>query len=250
MLKDVSDGDSSGHRLRRREYRNGVSPLAAVDGNGHETAVKRVKRSGANRYYRVQQQQNYNTTTILLLLFVIIAALIGVFEWLALYKLPEAQEAQLTDESWESEVQEGGTALKDDSEDSNDNKNSRVYNYVQDDPDKEPILKILRQAGINTTHLDLETYQQLPTWSQVQRLFGTEPRIFGLGENEENCAAFRNSTDPTVRFFGIAGAFNSGTNLLASLMSQNCQITERMLVYGEKSKGVRWQVPWYVSNFL
>jgi hypothetical protein len=113
--------------------------------------------------------------------------------------------------------------------------------------EKEPILRILRQAGVDTDELEKSVYDQLPTWSQVQALFGTEPVIYGMGNNDDDdshCAAFRNSTDPTIRFFGIAGMFNSGTNLLASLMSQNCQITERMLVYGEKSKGVRWQVPW------
>jgi hypothetical protein len=31
------------------------------------------------------------------------------------------------------------------------------------------------------------------------------------------------------------------TNLLSELMIQNCQISERMKVYGVKSKGMRWQ---------
>jgi hypothetical protein len=269
MLTDTSEGDSSGHRLRRRElYRNGVTTSVSHNGtngashhhngNSHSNGVdanhhKRVKRT--LRYYRVQHEQNnYNATTILLILFVLVAALIGVLEWLSIYKLPNyLQETTTTEDSsssaWEETELPAGLLPKEEEELEVLHNNNRPlnYNYVQDDPDKEPILTILRQAGINTTMLDYDTYQSLPPWSQIQRLFGTEPRIYGLGDNDqENCAAFRNSTDPTIRFFGIAGAFNSGTNLLASLMIQNCQITERMLVYGEKSKGVRWQVPWYV----
>ena len=106
--------------------------------------------------------------------------------------------------------------------------------------DKGPILKILSQAGIEVTDLDVETLKALPTWSQIQRLFGDRPRILGL----ETCQAFRESVDPSVKFFGTAGTFNTGTNLLAELMIQNCQITERMKVYGNESKGMRWQVPW------
>ena len=37
------------------------------------------------------------------------------------------------------------------------------------------------------------------------------------------------------------GTFNTGTNLLAELMIQNCQITERMIANGAQSKGIRWQ---------
>lgn len=106
--------------------------------------------------------------------------------------------------------------------------------------DKGPILKILSQAGIEVTDLDVATLKALPTWSQIQRLFGDRPRILGL----ETCQAFRESVDPSVKFFGIAGTFNTGTNLLSELMTQNCQITERMKVYGNQSKGMRWQVPW------
>jgi hypothetical protein len=109
--------------------------------------------------------------------------------------------------------------------------------------DKGPILEILFQAGIeieNKDAMDQETLDLLPTWTQVQNLYGSEPKIYGL----ERCEEFRNAVEPTTRFFGIAGTFNTGTNLIADLMEFNCQITERMEVYGEKSKGVRWQVPW------
>lgn len=114
---------------------------------------------------------------------------------------------------------------------------------LQNVDDKGPILEILTQAGIkieSEDDLDQETLDKLPTWTQVQKLYGTEPKIYGL----ERCEEFRNAIEPTTRFFAIAGTFNTGTNLIHDLMRLNCQITERMEVYGEKSKGIRWQVPW------
>jgi hypothetical protein len=73
--------------------------------------------------------------------------------------------------------------------------------------DKGPILAILEQAGIDTLNdLDAETLNALPTWSQIQQMIGDKPIIHGL----ETCQAFRDSIDPTVKFFGIAGTFNTG----------------------------------------
>ncbi|KAI2502618.1 hypothetical protein MHU86_11812 [Fragilaria crotonensis] len=113
-----------------------------------------------------------------------------------------------------------------------------------DDPiidfDKEQIYEILEQAGVQKHQMDLETRRKLPTWTKIQQLYGTEPKIYGL----ERCEAFTSRIEPSVSFFGIAGTFNSGTNLLAELLIQNCQITKRMEVYGEDQRGIRWQVPW------
>lgn len=74
---------------------------------------------------------------------------------------------------------------------------------------KEPILDILQQAGLQIEDLDQQSIDELPTWSQIQSLYGNEPRILGL----ETCAAFREGVDAKTRFFGVAGTFNSGTNL-------------------------------------
>jgi hypothetical protein len=83
--------------------------------------------------------------------------------------------------------------------------NQGLYNL----DDKGPILKILQQAGLEIQDLDQQSIDELPTWSQIQRLYGKEPRIVGL----ETCEAFREGVDARTRFFGVAGAFNSGTNL-------------------------------------
>lgn len=108
------------------------------------------------------------------------------------------------------------------------------------DQDREEIYNILRQARIDPAKLSNEQKRRLPTWSTVTRLYGDVPKIHGL----DTCEKFRNITEPSLTFLAMAGTFNSGTNLLASLMIRNCQITERMKVYGEKQKGMRWQVKW------
>jgi len=109
--------------------------------------------------------------------------------------------------------------------------------------DKGQLMEILTQAGLdikNEDDLDQETIDLLPTWTRIKNLYGPKPIILGL----ERCEDFRNRVEPTTRYFGMAGTFNTGTNLIADLMKFNCEIVERMEVYGNKSKGVRWQVPW------
>lgn len=112
---------------------------------------------------------------------------------------------------------------------------------------KEPILRILRDAGIT---IDNETtLRELPSWSDVTRLYGSRPRILYGGVEASaaasmTCEAFRNHSDPAEHFIGTAGNFNSGTNLLSELLIANCQMKKRMEKYGAENKGIRWQVPW------
>ena len=127
------------------------------------------------------------------------------------------------------------------------NKNAKVeankyahMTWQEVDHDKEPIYEILEQAGIYRRTLNKATRAQLPTWTHVVKEYGDHPLIYGL----EQCEAFVADHDRTISFFGIAGTFNSGTNLLAELLIQNCQISERMEKYGEDQRGIRWQVPW------
>lgn len=102
--------------------------------------------------------------------------------------------------------------------------------------DKRPILNILQQAGLQIEDLDQRTIDELPTWSHIQRLYGDEPRIVGL----ETCEAFRESVDARTRFFGVAGTFNSGTNLGMNwvLSLASCcpvDISDVRLVHGSDS---------------
>ena len=106
---------------------------------------------------------------------------------------------------------------------------------------KGQIFEILRQAGIDYRTLTKTQRYRLPTWAQVTKLYGERPHIVGL----ETCRDYnRLVLDKSMAFYGAAGVFNSGTNLLAQLLIKNCQIVERMEKYGYDSRGMRWQVPW------
>jgi hypothetical protein len=88
-----------------------------------------------------------------------------------------------------------------------------IPSFVLQDPERQPILKILREAGYDFNDTKIftpETLDSLPKWSEVLELYG-EPKILGL----ETCQAFREKVDdPTLRELGVAGLFSSGTNTL------------------------------------
>ena len=91
--------------------------------------------------------------------------------------------------------------------------------------DKGPILSILLQAGIFIPRVPSSTLEALPTWSLVQQTLGSQPRIWGL----ETCQDYQRmvpsvSSSSLQRYYGIAGMFNSGTNLLSMLLYENCQL--------------------------
>ena len=103
---------------------------------------------------------------------------------------------------------------------------------------KERILAIIQDAGIS--FIDNETLQELPTWQEIVDLYGPEPLIYGL----DQCKDFQTHSPSYDHFCSTAGTFNSGTNLMAELLIANCQMKDRMIKYGYKNKGIRWQVPW------
>jgi hypothetical protein len=105
---------------------------------------------------------------------------------------------------------------------------------------KEPIYALLREAGVDPESLGADTLQQLPSWDEVTRLYGDRPILVGL----DTCERFRQQSDPAEHLIGVAGTFNTGTNLLAELLIQNCYIPERTQRYGPVSRGMRWQVPY------
>lgn len=103
---------------------------------------------------------------------------------------------------------------------------------------KEEVIKILEEAGEN--NLDDATIERLPTWKEIVDIYGGEPKIFGL----DTCATFQTTIDPQESFLAPAGAFNSGTNLMAELLIANCHLPARQRKHGINSRGVRWQVNW------
>ena len=103
---------------------------------------------------------------------------------------------------------------------------------------KKRIIHILKQGGVD--HLDDATLELLPTWQAVVDIYGNEPKIFGL----DTCGTFQTTIPPSEAVLGVAGVFNSGTNLLAELLVANCHLSAREKKYGYKNKGIRWQVNW------
>lgn len=95
---------------------------------------------------------------------------------------------------------------------------------------------MLAEAGVH--NISEESLNQLPTWEQVVELYGDSPKIVGL----ETCHEFRDTIDPTEALVGLAGTFNSGTNLLAELLWSNCVLTKRFKTYNHY--GFKWQVNW------
>jgi hypothetical protein len=112
---------------------------------------------------------------------------------------------------------------------------------IVNDPERSRLVQLLRDAQLDLEGIPLETLQQLPKWSEVTALYGTEPVILGL---EDSCTSFQRLPDPAEHFVSTAGTFNTGTNLMAELLIQNCQMPARMAKYGADNHGVRWQVLW------
>jgi hypothetical protein len=100
---------------------------------------------------------------------------------------------------------------------------------------KEPILALLRDAGIQD--IDIRVVQLLPTWNQVEALYGKNgPILEGLAQ----CDFFRNNYGGKV--WGIAGMFDSGTNLAANYLESNCIMPSTST--DKDSFDILWEVPW------
>jgi hypothetical protein len=86
--------------------------------------------------------------------------------------------------------------------------------------------------------LEQTVIDSLPLWSTVVKLYGDQPVIVGL----DTCEAFRGTGDPADHFLGVAGTFNTGTNLMSELFIANCRMPARMAKFGKVNRGIRWQV--------
>jgi hypothetical protein len=108
---------------------------------------------------------------------------------------------------------------------------------------KGPIINLIREAGIDFDPVeDADLLEELPDWDDVVTMYGDKPVLYGI--NEKNCERFQQHSDPGEHLVGVAGTFNTGTNLMAELLIHNCMMPERMKKYGRKNVGIRWQVPW------
>jgi hypothetical protein len=105
--------------------------------------------------------------------------------------------------------------------------------------DRQAILDIIIRAGLS---VDSAVIPYLPSWSEVERLYGAKPIVYGL----EGCTAFRARVPAKHRFVGVAGQMNTGTNALSKYLTENIAITEN----SDKTKGVLWTVPWYKHSWI
>jgi hypothetical protein len=97
---------------------------------------------------------------------------------------------------------------------------------------------LLENAGVNVKDLPEDKQREIPTWPQVVALYGDQPVFVGL----ETCAPFKASGGgPSEHYIGVAGTFNTGTNLLSELLIANCRNPARQFKHGRASRGVRWQ---------
>ena len=119
------------------------------------------------------------------------------------------------------------------------NKSREFYEFVlppidMGNDESNRIRMTLRRAGIM---VDEKLQAQLPSWTEMTSLYGSQPNIIGL----ERCEEFRHSlAKPSDALIGPAGMFNTGTNFLEQMLHLNCQIPDSTI----STNGMRRNVPW------
>lgn len=111
---------------------------------------------------------------------------------------------------------------------------SRVV-HLDEDVDNDSSNSFFKSLfGKSGFKIDEETLKSIPSHTEFVKLYGPRPIIEGL----DTCATYRDNIPVKDRVVGPAGIFNTGTNLMAELLSKNCRIP------GGKSRAMKWQVPW------
>jgi hypothetical protein len=96
-----------------------------------------------------------------------------------------------------------------------------------------PLLQLLARANL-TIH-DLNVLRQLPYWSDVTDLYGSEPVVLGM----ETCQRFRDAVPAEHRYVGVAGQMNVGTNALGQYLKGNLAIPQNGIAWG-----MLREIPW------
>ena len=232
--------------------------LGTLSGDGMSSidegrSEKRNRNSNRHRRRKGEKKRNDRygkeakkmlTPVVQILLFGVLLSFLDVLY--IFHKLENSSEMSTTENS--SAVTE---VIAERKVDSNARKNENFIEKKEEnksekiDPiiGREPIVKLIRDADISFDPVeDADLIEELPLWSDVVEIYGPEPVIYGI--NEGNCERFQAQTDKGDHFIGTAGTFNSGTNLLSELLIANCIMPDHMKKYGNKSRGIRWQVPW------
>jgi hypothetical protein len=98
---------------------------------------------------------------------------------------------------------------------------SKEANVSTDKSDKRRVIEILESSGIIADEM---LFQRLPTWHQVKSLYYPNKTDHPIIHGTETCHHFQQTVSPKDRFIAPSGLFNSGTNLLHSLLTQYCSI--------------------------
>ncbi|GKY97134.1 hypothetical protein MPSEU_000671800 [Mayamaea pseudoterrestris] len=113
---------------------------------------------------------------------------------------------------------------------------------------KEQLVSILRAAGINVAANDSSVCASLPTWKEVEELYGSEPRILGL----ETCQRYRDMIQqaqqakrqdnvtvyPMPR---VAGLQNCGTTAFADTLQHNLVVDPTIHSDSPRAYNVPWR---------
>mmetsp|Transcript_4543 Transcript_4543/g.5795 ORF Transcript_4543/g.5795 Transcript_4543/m.5795 type:complete len:396 (+) Transcript_4543:38-1225(+) len=83
--------------------------------------------------------------------------------------------------------------------------------------DKFPVTEMIEKAGVP---FDEKDFEDLPSQSSIEQLYGRGPYIHGL----EMCEDFRKKNSGKEVMLATGGLFNTGTSFLRRLLSKNCQI--------------------------
>ena len=118
--------------------------------------------------------------------------------------------------------------------------------FERDGGDSLPEIKsfeaILLKAGVEVTP---EIRQKIPSVEKYTNIYGSKP-IVQLDEG--TCEKFKGKVKEGDRFIAPAGMFNTGTNLLEDLLTENCEFkiseaTKSKTVF-VLDRAVKAQVPW------
>jgi len=75
------------------------------------------------------------------------------------------------------------------------------------------------------------------------RMYGDKVKVIGIDDG--TCKRFKDEVPEGRRYASVAGLFNTGTNLLSILLTQNCEFKS---LKGKDYNGRMWQVPWGKHN--
>lgn len=87
--------------------------------------------------------------------------------------------------------------------------------------------------------------RKLPSTQELLALLGETPLFLDGKENgDDQCSKFQGHVSEEKRWIGVAGLFNTGTNLLYTLLYDNCEMPGN-----NNDDRVHWQVPWGKHEF-